>query len=84
MERGNASVITVVIGSVKCRWPSALFELVEAAIRTEILAPGNEHGLRQELEVSYLGPPAVSRRFAPVFATNGGGALVNVCPSFAG
>lgn len=39
------------------------FELVEAAIRTEILAPGNEHGLRQELEVSYLGPPAVSRRF---------------------
>jgi hypothetical protein len=33
--RGSASVITVVIGSVKCRQPSALFELVEAATRKD-------------------------------------------------
>ncbi|HEX8933291.1 MAG TPA: hypothetical protein VF788_03675 [Pseudonocardiaceae bacterium] len=34
--RGNTPVITVVIGSVKCRWPSALFELVEAATRIDV------------------------------------------------
>ena len=39
---------------------------------------GSEDGLRQELEVNYLGPVAVSRNFAPVLAANGGGALVNV------
>jgi NAD(P)-dependent dehydrogenase (short-subunit alcohol dehydrogenase family) len=44
--------------------------------RTPIL--GDEAGLRQELEVNYLGPIAVARRFAPVLAGNGGGALVNV------
>ena len=44
--------------------------------RTPIL--GDEAGLRQELEVNYLGPIAVSRNFAPVLAANGGGALVNV------
>jgi NAD(P)-dependent dehydrogenase (short-subunit alcohol dehydrogenase family) len=44
--------------------------------RTPIL--GDEVGLRQELEVNYLGPLAVARSFAPVLAANGGGALVNV------
>ena len=44
--------------------------------RTPIL--GDEAGLRQELEVNYLGPIAVSRNFAPVLEANGGGALVNV------
>jgi glycine/D-amino acid oxidase-like deaminating enzyme len=32
--RGTASVITVAIGSAKCRWPSARFELGEAATTT--------------------------------------------------
>jgi NAD(P)-dependent dehydrogenase (short-subunit alcohol dehydrogenase family) len=44
--------------------------------RTPIL--GDEAALRQELEVNYLGPIAVSRNFAPILAANGGGALVNV------
>jgi NAD(P)-dependent dehydrogenase (short-subunit alcohol dehydrogenase family) len=44
--------------------------------RTPIL--GDPAGLRQELEVNYLGPIAVARSFAPVLADNGGGALVNV------
>jgi NAD(P)-dependent dehydrogenase (short-subunit alcohol dehydrogenase family) len=44
--------------------------------RTPIL--GDEAGLRQELEVNYLGPIAVARSFAPVLAGNGGGVLVNV------
>lgn len=49
-----------------------------AGIFTRTPTLGDEEGLRQELEVNYLGPVAVSRAFAPVLAANGGGALVNV------
>jgi NAD(P)-dependent dehydrogenase (short-subunit alcohol dehydrogenase family) len=49
-----------------------------AGISTGTSTLGDEHGLRQELEVNYFGPVAVSRSFAPVLANNGGGALVNV------
>lgn len=49
-----------------------------AGISTRAAILGDEAGLRQELEVNYLGPIAVSRSFAPVLADNGGGALVNV------
>jgi NAD(P)-dependent dehydrogenase (short-subunit alcohol dehydrogenase family) len=49
-----------------------------AGIITNTPIPGDEDGLRQELEANYLGPVAVSRRFAHVLAANGGGALVNV------
>lgn len=33
---------------------------------------------RHEIEVNYLGNVAVTRAFAPILATNGGGAIVNV------
>jgi NAD(P)-dependent dehydrogenase (short-subunit alcohol dehydrogenase family) len=49
-----------------------------AGIFTTTPILGDEVGLRQEMEVNYLGPVAVARRFAPVLAANGGGALVNV------
>ena len=49
-----------------------------AGISTRTPKLGDEAGLRQELEVNYLGPIAVSRNFAPVLEANGGGALVNV------
>jgi NAD(P)-dependent dehydrogenase (short-subunit alcohol dehydrogenase family) len=49
-----------------------------AGIFTGTPTLGDEDGLRQELEVNYFGPVAVSRSFAPVLANNGGGALVNV------
>ena len=49
-----------------------------AGVSTGTAILGEEAGLRQELEVNYLGPLAVSRSFAPVLAANGGGALVNV------
>ncbi|QHA08898.1 SDR family NAD(P)-dependent oxidoreductase [Streptomyces broussonetiae] len=41
------------------------------------LLEGSLEGARRELEVNYLGTWAVSRAFAPVLASNGGGALVN-------
>jgi NAD(P)-dependent dehydrogenase (short-subunit alcohol dehydrogenase family) len=54
-----------------------------AGVDTRTPTLGDEAGLRQELEVNYLGPVAVSRAFAPVLAANGGGALVNVLSSLA-
>jgi len=49
-----------------------------AGILTGVPTLGDEAGLREELEVNYLGPVAVTRAFAPILAANGGGALVNV------
>jgi NAD(P)-dependent dehydrogenase (short-subunit alcohol dehydrogenase family) len=49
-----------------------------AGIFTGTATLGEEAGLREELEVNYLGPVAVTRAFAPILAANGGGALVNV------
>ncbi|HTW08788.1 MAG TPA: SDR family oxidoreductase [Acidimicrobiales bacterium] len=49
-----------------------------AGISTRTPVLGDEEGLRQEMEVNYLGPVAVARSFAPILAANGGGALVNV------
>jgi short-subunit dehydrogenase len=39
---------------------------------------GDEDPLRSELEVNYLGTVAVTRAFAPILASNGGGAVINV------
>jgi NAD(P)-dependent dehydrogenase (short-subunit alcohol dehydrogenase family) len=41
-------------------------------------ALGSEDGLRRAIEINCLGPIAVSRAFAPVLASNGGGAILNV------
>ena len=49
-----------------------------AGVFTGAVTLGPEDGLRQEIEVNYLGPVAVSRAFAPILAANGGGALVNM------
>jgi NAD(P)-dependent dehydrogenase (short-subunit alcohol dehydrogenase family) len=49
-----------------------------AGVLTGTATLGEEAGLRQELEVNYLGPVAVTRAFAPILGANGGGALVNV------
>jgi len=49
-----------------------------AGVSTGASILGDEARVRDELEINYLGPLAVSRAFAPVLAENGGGALVNV------
>ena len=54
-----------------------------AGIETGTPTLGDEAGLRQELEVNYLGPVAVSRAFAPVLGANGGGALLNMLSGLA-
>lgn len=42
------------------------------------LAPGGEAAARALLETNFFGTLALSRAFAPVLKTNGGGAIVNV------
>jgi NAD(P)-dependent dehydrogenase (short-subunit alcohol dehydrogenase family) len=54
-----------------------------AGVDTHTPTLGDERGLREEIEVNYLGPVAVSRAFAPVLGANGGGALVNVLSGLA-
>ncbi len=54
-----------------------------AGVDTGTPTLGDEAGLREELEVNYLGPVAVSRAFAPILAANGGGALVNMLSGLA-
>jgi len=58
--------------------PDVTLLINNAGISTRTPILGDEAGLRQELDVNYLGPVAVARSFAPVLAANGGGALVNV------
>jgi NAD(P)-dependent dehydrogenase (short-subunit alcohol dehydrogenase family) len=58
--------------------PDVTLVINNAGISTSTPILGDEEGLRQELEVNYLGPVAVARSFAPVLAANGGGAVVNV------
>lgn len=43
-----------------------------------IRSPSTEEGARAEMETNYFGTLAMCRAFAPVLATNGGGALVNM------
>ncbi|HEV2814216.1 MAG TPA: SDR family oxidoreductase [Solirubrobacteraceae bacterium] len=54
-----------------------------AGVDTGTPTLGDEAGLREELEINYLGPVAVSRAFAPVLAANGGGAIVNMLSALA-
>jgi NAD(P)-dependent dehydrogenase (short-subunit alcohol dehydrogenase family) len=42
------------------------------------LLEGSLDGARQEMEVNYFAPWAMSRAFAPILAANGGGVLVNM------
>ncbi len=43
-----------------------------------VLEAGSLSAAREELETNYLGPLATSRAFAPILASHGGGAIVNV------
>ncbi|MGK5550325.1 SDR family oxidoreductase [Actinomadura kijaniata] len=42
------------------------------------LVTGSLDAVRQEMEVNFFGPLAVTRAFAPVIESNGGGAVLNV------
>ncbi|WPB75306.1 SDR family oxidoreductase [Archangium violaceum] len=46
--------------------------------RTTLLANDAQAAARAELETNYLGPLATSSAFAPILASHGGGAIVNV------
>lgn len=45
---------------------------------TTLLTAETEDFMRAEIETNYLGPVRLIRAFAPVLASNGGGAVVNV------
>jgi NAD(P)-dependent dehydrogenase (short-subunit alcohol dehydrogenase family) len=63
--------------------PDVTLVINNAGVDTHTPTLGDEAGLREELEVNYLGPVAVSRAFAPVLGANGGGALINMLSGLA-
>jgi len=47
-------------------------------LQSPFISVRNEDAARREMETNYFGTLEVARRFAPVLAANGGGALVNM------
>src|SRR4051794_3782364 len=63
--------------------PDVTLLINNAGIDTHTPTLGDEAGVREELDVNYLRPVAVSRAFAPVLGANGGGALINMLSGLA-
>ena len=42
------------------------------------LVAGDEESIRREMDTNFFGPLLMTRAFAPILATNGGGAILNV------
>src|SRR5215211_7525490 len=63
--------------------PDVTLLINNAGVHTHTPTLGDEAGLREELEVNYLGPVAVSRAFTPVLGANDGGAMINMLSGLA-
>ena len=79
LDRGAAKVYAAVRDTATVNDPRLTAIGLDVTDRASIA----EAGLREELEVNYLGPVAVSRAFAPILGANGGGALVNMLSALA-
>jgi NAD(P)-dependent dehydrogenase (short-subunit alcohol dehydrogenase family) len=47
-------------------------------LMTPMLAEGSDRAMRREMDVNVYGMLAMIRAFAPILASNGGGAIVNM------
>jgi NAD(P)-dependent dehydrogenase (short-subunit alcohol dehydrogenase family) len=61
-----------------CRDVNLLINNAGIMLSSPILGDGSEAALRREMEVNVYGLLSMARTFAPVLASNGGGAMVNV------
>jgi NAD(P)-dependent dehydrogenase (short-subunit alcohol dehydrogenase family) len=64
--------------AARCKDVTLLVNNAGVAFGTSFLADDPLHAARAEMETNYFGPLEVSRSFAPVLGSNGGGAIVNV------
>jgi NAD(P)-dependent dehydrogenase (short-subunit alcohol dehydrogenase family) len=64
--------------ATECRDVNLLINNAGIMLSSPILGEGSEAALRQEMEVNVYGMLAMARAFAPILASNGGGALANV------
>lgn len=62
----------------RCKDVTLLINNAGVALRASFLGSDALHAARAEMETNYFGPLEVSRAFAPVLGSNGGGAIVNV------
>jgi len=68
----------ILAAAKRCVDVTLLVNNAGVAFGTSFLADDPLHAARAEMETNYFGPLEVSRSFAPVLGSNGGGAIVNV------
>ncbi|MGE3276821.1 MAG: SDR family oxidoreductase [Vicinamibacterales bacterium] len=61
-----------------CQDVTVLVNNAGILLKSQMLTPGGEDALRQELEVNVFGTLNMARAFAPILGANGGGAIVNM------
>jgi NAD(P)-dependent dehydrogenase (short-subunit alcohol dehydrogenase family) len=72
------SVADVISAAHNCHDVSLLINNAGVLRDSPMLAMESEGAARQEMETNYFGVLSMVRRFAPVLARNGGGAIINV------
>jgi NAD(P)-dependent dehydrogenase (short-subunit alcohol dehydrogenase family) len=68
----------IAAAAAACGDVTLLINNAGAMLGSPVLAADSEAALRRELEVNVFGVLGMARSFAPVLASNGGGAIVNV------
>jgi NAD(P)-dependent dehydrogenase (short-subunit alcohol dehydrogenase family) len=72
------SAADVAAAADRCRDVTLLINNAGISTRTPALSEGALDAGRREMETNFFGTLAMSQAFAPILASNGGGALVNV------
>ncbi len=67
--------------AAECADTSILVNNAGAFFNQRLIGAPNLDAARAEMEINYFAPLAMARAFAPILASNGGGAIVNVLSS---
>jgi NAD(P)-dependent dehydrogenase (short-subunit alcohol dehydrogenase family) len=78
LELDVTDAAEVAAAAARCRDLTLLVNNGGAAAMTAFVGAASLDGARQEMEVNFWGQLAMVRAFAPVLATNGGGAILQV------
>ncbi|WP_309629237.1 SDR family oxidoreductase [Brevundimonas sp.] len=69
---------TIAAAAVACPDVSVVVNNAGVSTGNLLIGADDMSAMREEMEVNYFGPVAMSRAFAPVLKANGGGAILNV------
>ena len=71
----------IAAAAARCGDASILVNNAGAFLNQRLIGADSLDAAREEMEVNYFGPVGMARAFAPILASNGGGAIVNVLSS---